>query len=128
MKILDVTGVIVQDDQLVAALYDGREGEEAIAIVKPVEKNGKFLLEVTDPDGLERYQWLKHFGLMSEEQLNEEYKKVQVEDERKKIYEELKKEFDAPRVLEMDRKERDLKHKERDLNDREKKIEEKEIV
>lgn len=119
MKMLDVCSVIFQEDMLVAALFDGREGQEAIAIVKPVIRGDIAVLEISDPDGLERYKWLEKFGLMTEEQLNELYKTVQAEDEQRLIYDELKMKFDAPRVRMIEKKEKAIVQKEKELTKKE---------
>lgn len=114
-QIYDVMAVIVQNDMLVAALFDGREGQEAIMIIRPVIKNGMAVLEKSEPDGLERWQWLDRFGLLPEEQLNEIYKKVQGEDERRQIYNALREEFDDPRAAQLDKRERNADQKEKEL-------------
>ena len=95
MKIYDVTGVIVSDDELVTALFDGREGEESIMLIKPVQKDGKIILETSQPDGIERYYWLNKFGLLPDAELNSMYKQQSAERERREIYDKLKKEFES---------------------------------
>jgi len=128
-KILNVYAVVFQEDMLACALFDGREGEEAIAIVKPILKDGVPALDIDDPDGWERYKWLEKFGLLTEEALTELYKTVQAEDEQRQVYEELKRKYDAPREAQLVKKETELGVKEQDLKNWEGrlKVKEKEL-
>ena len=118
MKIYDITNAIVTDDELVIALFNGRE-EGAIMVIKPILKDGVLKLKASEPDGLERYQWLEKFGLLPEAGLTELYKKVKTEEERRTIYDKLKMEFDTARVSQLEAWEDRLKVRENDLRKRE---------
>lgn len=77
--IYDVTGVIISEDKLICALFDGREGLDAIMIVKisdKPDKQGVYHLESSDLDGEERVYWLDKFGLLSEEAMDAEIAKL----------------------------------------------------
>jgi len=76
-NIYDVTGVIISEDKLVCCLFDGRY--DAIMIVQISEKpdkQGKFHLECSSPDGEERVYWLDKFGLLDDEAMDAEIAKL----------------------------------------------------
>lgn len=78
-EIHDVTGVIISDDKLICALFDGREGLDAIMIVKisdNPDKQGKYHLDCTEPDGEERVYWLDKFGLLDDASMTAEVAKL----------------------------------------------------
>jgi hypothetical protein len=78
-EIYDVTGVIISEDKLICALFDGREGYDAIMIVKISEKpdkQGKYRLDCFDPDGEERVYWLDKFGLLDDAAMDAEVAKL----------------------------------------------------
>ena len=118
MKIYDITNAIVTDNELVVALFDGRE-EGAIMIIKPVLQGGVPKLKASEPDGLERYQWLEEFGLLPEKKLTKLYKKVKTEEERRAIYNTLNMEFDTARVSQLEAWEDRLKVRENSLREKE---------
>jgi hypothetical protein len=120
--IFDVTNVILTEDKLVCALFDGRY--DSIAIITPTDTNGELKLQMSEPDGLERYYWLDKLGLLPKEELTSLYETVKTEKERRDIYEKLKGEFDAPRVAMLDEKEKALQDKEQNLLKREGKLKE----
>ena len=95
--IYDVTGVIISEDKLICALFDGREGLDAIMIVtiseKP-DKEGKYHLVASNPDGEERVYWLDKFGLLDDEAMDAEVAKLNTDAKHKllnKLTEALKK-------------------------------------
>ncbi len=94
MKIYDVTNAIVDEEQTVLALFDGRYN--SIMIIKPVviKRTGEPRLKTSDPDGAERLYWLEKFGLITEEEFQAEVQKLAPLTGRKKLYEMLKKEFE----------------------------------
>ena len=121
MKVFDVTNVIITEDKLVAALYDGRY--DSIMVIMPKKDGeGNLFLEESEPDGFDRYYWLEKFGLLPEEELNEIMSNLQTSKDRKDAYEKLKLEFDAPRAARLDDKEKELNAKEKELIDWEKKL------
>lgn len=93
MQILDVTNIIIDDDKLVCALFDGRYDAIAIIKISEPDDNGKYHLNVTDPDGAERLYWLDRLGLLSEDELMAEAEKLKREQKRT-LYEKLKLDFE----------------------------------
>jgi hypothetical protein len=78
-EIYDVTGMIISEDKLICAFFDGREGLNAIMIVKISEKpdkQGVYHLDCRNPDGEERVYWLDKFGLLSSEEMDAEVAKL----------------------------------------------------
>lgn len=94
MQVIDAVGVILSEDKLVCALFDGRY--DAIGIVKIAgpDKEGKHYLDYTSPDGEERLYWLDKFGLLTEDELIDEAEKLK-ETQKRGLYEKLKLDFEG---------------------------------
>lgn len=94
MKLYDVTNAIVDDNEVVLALFDNRYN--SVMIIKPVidKKTEEPRLKTSDPDGTERLYWLEKFGMITSEEFQVEVSKLTSSTERKNLYEMLKKEFE----------------------------------
>ncbi len=100
--IWDVCGAILLEDGAILGLFDPRYN--AVKIVKPYvveirdEKENvighEARLSASDPDGAERLYWLEKFGMITEEEFQEESAKITDKSGKKKLYELLKKEFE----------------------------------
>jgi len=92
MKQFDVYSAIVDDDEVILALFDPRYN--TVMIVKPeITKDGEPKLKVLEPDGTERLFWLEKFGMITEEEFEAEAGKVEGETEKIKLFEKLKKDL-----------------------------------
>lgn len=101
MDIYDVTNVIVDDDKVICALFDGRYDAIAIIKISKPDDSSKCHLNVTDPDGAERLYWLDRLGLLPEDELINEAEKLKKEQKRT-LYEKLKLEFEEEKEVKED--------------------------
>ena len=91
--IYDVTGAIVSREEAVLALFDSRNN--TVMIVRPfINDEDKPSLTIEDPDGAERLYYLEKFGMITEEEFEEEVKKLTPQLDRRKLYKLLSKEFE----------------------------------
>ena len=94
-KIFDVTNAIVREDEVVMALMDSRYN--SIMVVKPtINEEGQPVFAIFEPDGAEWLYWQEKFGMISEEDFENSVAKLKPKNERKKLFDKLKGEFDEP--------------------------------
>jgi len=93
MKEFDVTSAIVDDDEVVLALFDNRYN--SVMIIKPIinDETKQPELSIQEPDGADRLYWLEKFGMITGEEFQAEAEKVTGETEKLKLFERLKKEL-----------------------------------
>jgi len=97
MEIYDVTSAVIKRDEAILALFDNRYN--SVMIVRPAcDEEGKTpYLIILEPDGGERLYWLEKFGMITEEEFQEEAKKLSSQNERQKLYELLDAELNPKR-------------------------------
>ena len=90
-KIYDIDKAIVDTDKGEGAIYDS--ANKAILVFRArlgiAEK-----FEVLEPDGADKLVWLKRFNLITDEEFVSESAKYAGREEKRVLYEALKKEFE----------------------------------
>jgi hypothetical protein len=92
-QIYDVTGAVINRDEAIIGLFDLRYN--TVMIVRPVynKEDKKAELSIEEPDGAERLYWLEKFGMITEEEFQEEAQKLTSVVKRRRLYELLGEEF-----------------------------------